>query len=81
MCTVVHTESPVLPNPMVSVENPTTLLLKWSPPFLWPGYHIDYFIVSTINKTDGHLIVIDRINTTFNDVAVKLIKSFDGQQN
>ena len=66
-----------MPNPNVDILSPTSLLLKWSPPFLWPGHHIDYFIVSTINKTDEHLIMNDTVNATMtlNDVIFTLNKS------
>ena len=66
-----------MPNPVVVIQNPTSLLLKWSPPFLWPGHHIDYFIVFTTNKTDDHLITIDRVNATMtlNDVIFTLNKN------
>ncbi len=63
-----------MPNPNIIIQSPTSLLLKWSPPFLWPGYHIDYFVISTINKTDDHLITVDRINASFNDVILTLNK-------
>ena len=72
-------ESPVVPNPVVIIQTPTSLLLKWSPPFLWPGYHIDYFVVSTINKTNDHLIAVNRINATFNDVILTLSKSLSDE--
>jgi hypothetical protein len=68
-----------VPNPAVIIQSPTSLLLKWSPPFLWPGYHIDYFVVSTINKTDDHLITVDRINASFNDVILTLNKSLNDE--
>ena len=45
------------------------MMLQWSPPFLWPGYHIDYFNVSTINKTDDNIITFDIINATFNELV------------
>ena len=75
-----YAESPVTPNPVVVIQSPTSLVLKWSPPFLWPGYHIDYFVISTINTTDDHIITIDRINTTSNDVILTLNKSLNGKQ-
>ena len=76
-----YAESPVVPNPVVIIQSPTSLLLKWSPPFLWPGYHIDYFVVSTKNKTDDHLITADtvRINASFNDMILALNKSFNDE--
>ena len=69
-----YAESPVVPNPVVIIQSPISLLLKWSPPFLWPGYNIDYFVVSIINKTGDHLIAVNRINATFNDVISTLSK-------
>ena len=68
-----------MPNPVVVIQSPTSLVLKWSPPFLWPGYHSDYFVVSTINKTDDHLITVDRLNATVNDVVLTLNKSLNDE--
>jgi hypothetical protein len=68
-----------VPNPNIIIQSPTSLLLKWSPPFLWLGYHIDYFVVSTINKTDNHLVTVDRINASFNDAILTLNKSLNDE--
>lgn len=73
-------DSSVIPNPNVAAQSPSSLLLQWSPPFLWPGYHIDYFNVSTINNTDGSTISNEIINTTFNKVTVELVKTIDDRQ-
>ena len=74
-----YAEPPVVPNPVVIIQSLTALLLKWSPPFLWPGYHIDYFVVSTINKTGDHLITVDRINASFDDIILVLSKSLNDE--
>ena len=79
---MLHTflDSSVIPNPNVDAQSPSLFLLRWSPPFLWPGYHIDYFKVSTINRTDCSIISNDIINTTFNEMTVALMKSIDERQ-
>ena len=65
-----------MPNPVVLVQSPTTLSLKWSPPFLWPGYHIDYFNVSTIPMNKINRIThYDVINTSFDDTILTLSKT------
>ena len=73
-------DSSVIPNPNVAAQSPSSLLLQWSPPFLWPGYHIDYFKVSTIDRTDCSIISNDIINTTFNEMTVALMKTIDERQ-
>jgi hypothetical protein len=43
-------------------------MLKWSPPFLWPGLPINYYVVYITNakgESTHHLV-----NTTFSDAAV-----------
>jgi hypothetical protein len=61
--------SPVYPNPSLSNINATFILLKWSPPFLWPsGSSIAYYNISVTNvngESDFY-----RVNTTFSDAVV-----------
>ena len=54
-------------------------MVKWSPPFLWPGQHIDHFQVRVHNLTDGS-IMLDRVNTTFKDDLVSYVKHLTRQQ-
>ena len=52
-----------------------SILLKWSSPFLWPGYSIDYYNISVTNgglTTYSHLI-----NATFTDVLVAFMITAD----
>ena len=56
-------DPPISPNPSTENTNATSILLKWSPPFLWPGYSIDYYNISVMNSS--HLI-----NSTFSDALV-----------
>ena len=54
-------------------------MVKWSPPFLWQGQHINYFQVRVHNLTDGS-IMVDRVNTTFKDVLVIYVKHLTQHQ-
>ena len=54
-------------------------MVKWSPPFLWPGQHIDHFQVRVRNLTDGSAM-LDRVNATYKDNLVSYIKHITRQQ-
>lgn len=69
-------EPPLIPNPSVKIQNSTSFLLEWSPPFLWPGQHIDYFIIKAIKLNDGN-ITHYQVNSTFSDVIVSLTVELD----
>ena len=60
------------PNPSVILENATTLLVQWSPPFLWPGYRINYFNVSVRDKrlSTDNVLMFDVLNATFDELIV-----------
>lgn len=62
------TEPLVIPNPLVVIL-PTSIILEWSPPYLWTGYRISYYNISTTNTTDG-AVTYYVINATFNDPIV-----------
>lgn len=59
---------PVVPNPFISNLNATSILLKWSPPFLWKGISIDYFNIF-VTKESG-LTEVHRVDTNFSDTVV-----------
>ena len=61
-------DSPVSPNPSISNLNATSMLVKWSPPFLWPGYAITYYNISVTN-TEG-LTDLYHVNASFSDAVV-----------
>ena len=67
-------------NPSLTVQDSRTVLLKWSPPFLWPGQRIDFFNVSLVNRSDGS-VTCYRVNTTFNDPVVSLTVDFADRGN
>ena len=75
MCSC-QAELPLSPNP--SIENPTasTILLEWSPPYLWPGHSIDYYKITVI-ETDESGIQNTRnfiVNSTsFSDTTVTFV--------
>ena len=66
-------DSPISPNPSAENPNATSILLKWSPPFLWPGYSIDYYSISVSNSTSGHIIHSQLRNSSFNDALLLLM--------
>ena len=53
--------------------NKSSILLKWSPPFLWPGSVIDHYLISTV----GAAKMIYRVNATFRDAIVSFLKTSD----
>ena len=65
-------------NPLLVVQ-PRLLLLKWSPPYLWPGHRIKYYNVSTTSLNDG-AIMYDIVNGTFSDHVITLEKPQPDQQ-
>lgn len=73
-------DPPIVPNPSIYLDNLTpSFVVKWSPPFLWQGQHINYFQVRVHNLTDGS-IMVDRVNTTFKDVLVIYVKHLTQHQ-
>ena len=65
-----------MPNPSVRIQNSTSFLLEFSPPFLWPGEHIEYFIIKVINLNDG-IITRYVVNSTSTDVVISLTGELD----
>lgn len=66
-----------MPNPSVQMQNSTVFLLEWSPPFLWPGEHIEYFIITATKLKDGSVIHHRMVNTSFDDTIVPLTVELD----
>ena len=64
-------DPPITPNPSTENSNATSILLKWSPPFLWPGYSIDYYNISITNN--GSITYSHALNATFKDVLVSFL--------
>ena len=64
LLSVLIIDPPISPNPSIENTNATSILLKWSPPFLWPGHSIDYYNISVMNNS--YLLT----NATFNDALV-----------
>ena len=56
------------PNPLI-VTLPESIILKWSPPYLWTGHRISHYNISTTNTTDG-AVIYSHIGATFNDPIV-----------
>ena len=66
-------ESPIFPNPSISTQSDCTLLLQWSPPFLWPGHRIKHYDITVANMSNDSSIDLDMLNATFNDAIVSYI--------
>ena len=58
----------LISNPFITIL-PTSIILEWSPPYLWTGHHIQYYNISITNATDGK-VTYDRINATFSNSVV-----------
>jgi hypothetical protein len=63
-------ESPIFPNPSISIQSDCTLLLQWSPPFLWPSHHIQSYNITVANMSNDTRIDLDMLNATSNDAIV-----------
>lgn len=68
--------SPLLQNPTISNLNSSSVLLKWSPPFLWPGHLINHYNISVSNTT-GSDKMFYRVNSTLHDAIVSFLKTSD----
>lgn len=71
-------ENPLISNPLLTLQESTSLLLEWSPPFLWPGQQIHHFNVSLMNRSDDSITYF-RVNATFSDAVVPLTVDFGNQ--
>ena len=54
--------------------NKSSVLLKWSPPFLWPGRVIDHYCVSIADAAESDKMFY-RVNSTFSDAVVSFLKT------
>ena len=73
-------ESPLILNPSVKTlpQNLTSFLIEWSPPFLWPGKHIEHFIITVMKLKDLDSSIVHRmVNASFNDTIVSLTVELD----
>lgn len=59
--------------------NSSSILVLWSPAFLWPGSPIDYFIIKITNVTDSSTSNFT-INTNIGDTTVSFVKTIDEYQ-
>ena len=73
-----HSESPLMQNPFIMNPNATSILLKWSPPFLWPGRSIDNYIINLISINNSQVKNdMFYVNATFSDAVVSFLKVSD----
>ena len=75
MCMCAFIDDPLVQNPLILNPNASSILLKWSPPFLWPGLSINYYNIS-INIPVKNEVFYD-VNATFSDVVVSFLKVSD----
>ena len=66
-------------NPSIVNPNASSILVKWSPPYLWPGHSIDHYIISIIGGM-GKSKSIHRVNTTFYDAVVTFLEVSDNPE-
>lgn len=69
-------ETPLVQNPFITNPNKSSILLKWSPPFLWPGSVINHYNISVIAAVESDKIFY-RVNATFSDDIVSFLKTSD----
>ena len=62
-------------NPFIMKPNASSILLKWSPPFLWPGRSIHHYNVS-IDRPSRKMMFY-YVNATFSDAVVTFLKVSD----
>ena len=73
-----QTDPVVKPNPSLLLQ-PTSYLLKWCPPYLWPGHRIKYYTISLTNLIDG-TVTYENINASvLSDFIVTVEKSRHGE--
>lgn len=63
---------PLTSNPYIE-DQLSAIILKWSPPYLWPGHRIAYYNITTRNLRDSTRM-FDWINATYSDVLVSITK-------
>ena len=63
---------PITPNPYIEDQS-SAIILKWSPPYLWPGHRVAYYNITTKNLRDSTMM-LDWINATYNDNLVSISK-------
>ena len=61
--------SPVFPNPCLDQPNVTHLEVRWSPPFLWPGYFIKSYNI-TVEDISGSISFYLKNSILFSDAVV-----------
>lgn len=55
-------------NPYFEYPNASSIILKWSPPYLWPAQAIDYYNISVFESYNN--VLRDRVDTTFSEAVV-----------
>ena len=62
-------------NPSIINPNASSILVKWSPPYLWPGYSIDHYIIS-IGGT-GKSTALNDVNAMYHDAVATFLEISD----
>ena len=60
---ITYTDVPLSPNPAID-RNATHFILQWSPPFLWPGKRIEYYIINLYDSYNTAGSTHYRVNVT-----------------
>ena len=68
---LLHVDPPLPQNPYIENVNASTVLFKWSPPYLWLGHSIEYYEISIGGTT------VQWMNATFKDTLVSYLKTAD----
>ena len=64
-------------NPYIEAQ-PSALVLKWSPPYLWPGHRVAYYTIKTKHFSDTTMF--DWINATYSDNLVAISKQINDRE-
>ena len=62
-------DPPFSPNPLLEQPSSSILSLKWSPPFLWPGYYIRNYNIN-VRDDAGEILNTYQVNSTTSSEAV-----------
>lgn len=73
-----YSDPPFSPNPSIENPNSSSILLKWSPPFLWLGQAIEYYDVFITNKMGESMH--SQVNATFSEAVISFTASAASSQ-
>ena len=65
-------DPPLFPNPLLEQPSASALSLKWSPPFLWPGYYIRNYNISVRDNSGEEMSTYEVNSVAFNKAVITL---------